>query len=108
MRRAPRAGAGLATPVLWKSLSKAPPVNRPLLLLLLSLTVSACAKPPAISVLGAFFPDWLFCAIGGLVMTLIVRALAIRFGHEQTLGPPLLVLPALMLLFSLLAWLLFF
>ncbi|WP_232078015.1 YtcA family lipoprotein [Burkholderia sp. THE68] len=83
-------------------------MNRLLLLPLPSLTLSACRMPPSISVLGAFFPDWLFCVVAGLVLTLIARVLAIRSGHEQTLGPPFFVLPALMLFFSLLAWLLFF
>ena len=84
------------------------PVIRPILLIMLSMAASGCTMPRSISVLGSFFPDWLFCAIAGLVLALIVRGLMFRFGQERAFGPPAMVQPTLMLLFSLLVWLVFF
>jgi hypothetical protein len=83
-------------------------VTRPILLIMPCLAVSGCTLPQSISVLGSFFPDWLFCAITGLVLALIVRSVLDRFGQSRALGPPVMVQPTLMLLFSLLVWLVFF
>lgn len=82
--------------------------KHPFLTSLSSLALAGCSMSPSISVLGSYFPDWLFCAIAGLLLTLVARNLLERHGHLRTLGPPVLALPALMLLFSLLAWLFFF
>ncbi len=83
-------------------------MTRSLLPILLSSLVTGCSMPQSISVLGSFFPDWMFCAIAGLFMTSITRSLLIRCGQERTLAPAALALPMLMLLFSLLVWLIFF
>jgi hypothetical protein len=87
---------------------KTSPVIRTILLILISLAVEGCAMAPSISVLGSYFPDWLFCAIAGLLLTLTVRGLLVRYEREYVLAPAPVVLPALTLLFSLLAWLIFF
>lgn len=81
---------------------------RTILLMLFSLAVAGCTLTPSIAVLGSYFPDWLFCAVGALVLTLAVRALLAQRGLERLLAPAALVLPALTLLFALLAWLIFF
>ncbi|WP_109483656.1 YtcA family lipoprotein [Paraburkholderia sp. C35] len=84
------------------------PVIRPILLIVFSLTASGCTMPQSISVLGSFFPDWLFCSVAGLVLALLVRAVLIKLGQARALGPPVIVQPTLMLLFALLVWLIFF
>lgn len=81
---------------------------RTILLMLFSLAVAGCTLTPSISVLGSYFPDWLFCSVGALVLTLAVRGLLVQRGLERLLTPAPLVLPVLMLLFALLAWLIFF
>jgi len=35
----------------------------------LYVLLSGCATTPSISVLGAYFPDWLFCIVGAIVVT---------------------------------------
>lgn len=70
--------------------------------------VAGCAAPPSIPIVGAYFPDWLFCAAAGVVMAVIVRAVLIRFRVERFLGPPALAYPTLAVLFSLLTWLVLF
>ncbi len=70
--------------------------------------VAGCAAPPSIPVVGAYFPDWLFCIAAGVVLTVIVRAILIWCRVERLLGPPVLAYPTLAVLFSLLTWLLLF
>ncbi|WP_322044993.1 YtcA family lipoprotein [Paraburkholderia sp. J67] len=75
----------------------------------LSLTALAgCSASPSISVLGAFFPDWMFSLVGGLLLTLIVHGVLVHLQRERLLGPPLIVNSALITLFSLLVWLFIF
>ncbi|QNK01796.1 YtcA family lipoprotein [Dyella telluris] len=78
------------------------------LLALLCASVAGCSLPPSIPVMGAYFPGWLFCMTGGLVLTLLVRAMLVHAGKPRVLGPPVILYSALYALFSLLFWLIFF
>jgi hypothetical protein len=71
-------------------------------------TLVGCSLSPSIAVVGAYFPDWLFCLVGGLVGTVVVHAGLSSRGHAGSLGPKPVVYPTLLLLFSLLGWLIFF
>ena len=70
--------------------------------------VAGCAAPPSVPVVGAYFPDWLFCIAAGVAAAVVVRAVLIRCGIEWQVGPPAVVYPTLAVLFSLLAWLVLF
>ncbi|MGA8137078.1 MAG: YtcA family lipoprotein [Pseudomonas gingeri] len=72
------------------------------------LALAGCKQPPSISVVGAYFPDWLFCAIAGVLLTLLVRAVLLRTQRTPWLQPWVLSYPLLALVFSLLSWLVFF
>ena len=78
------------------------------LLLLPLVLLSGCTFSPAIPVIGAYYPDWLFCIIGGVLLTLIVRRFLIRTNSVPHLGFPGLIYTALFALFSMLLWLAFF
>jgi hypothetical protein len=73
-----------------------------------AVPLQGCAISPSIGVLGAYFPDWLFCMIAGVVLAIVVFVLLKRLDHDRLLGPPALVYPTLVTLFSLVAWLIFF
>jgi len=75
---------------------------------LVCLALAGCKQPPSISVLGAYFPDWLFCAIAGVLLTFLVRAVLLRTQRTAWLRPWVLSYPLLALVFSLLSWLVFF
>ncbi|WP_116614524.1 YtcA family lipoprotein [Paraburkholderia unamae] len=75
---------------------------------LAAAALAGCSASPSISVMGAFFPDWMFCVLGALLFVLAIRGVLIHVQRERLLGPPLLAFPALWLLFSLLIWLLLF
>lgn len=72
------------------------------------LALAGCKQAPSISVIGAYFPDWLFCAIAGVLLTLLVRAMLLKTQRTAWLRPWVLSYPLLALLFSLLSWLVFF
>jgi hypothetical protein len=66
--------------------------------------LTACSGSPSVGVLGAYFPDWLFCVVGGTVLTAIVHVLSYRHGRGGWLTPPALVYPTLTVLFSIVLW----
>ena len=76
-------------------------------LVLIPLLCSGCSLAPSVAIFGAFFPDWMICALLGIVATLMARMLAGATGAIQSPAPPLLY-PMLALLFSALAWIILF
>lgn len=74
----------------------------------LSLLLPGCAISPSIGVLGAYFPDWLFCIVAGVVLAIVCFIVLKRLRHDRLLGPPAFVYPTLVTFFSLAAWLIFF
>ncbi|WP_420995053.1 YtcA family lipoprotein [Cupriavidus sp. 30B13] len=78
--------------------------------------VAGCAHAPSVNVLGAYFPDWLFCIVAGVVLTVAVyRVLARLSGGGagggaggRGFGPPAVVYPTLVVLLASIAWLIFF
>ena len=67
-------------------------------------TLTACSDAPSIGVLGAYFPDWLFCIVGGVLLVACVHVLLSRSGRGGWLTPPAIVYPALTVLFSIVLW----
>ena len=70
--------------------------------------VSGCASSPSIGVLGAYFPDWLFCIVAGVVLTVVVYLILKRLRADHLLGPAAVVYPTLVTLLALAAWLTLF
>jgi YtcA family len=63
---------------------------------------------PQINLIGSFFPSWMLCALVGIVVTFVARALFVRSGIDPYVGPRALVYPSLALLVTLVLWLSFF
>ena len=70
--------------------------------------LATAAHAPALDVFGSYFPAWMPCIVGGLVLTIIVRLLLIGFGVSAYLRPKALVYPSMLILFTLGVWLVFF
>jgi hypothetical protein len=66
--------------------------------------LAGCSDAPSVSVLGAYFPEWMFCIAGGVVLVACVHVLLSRSGRGGWLTPPALVYPALTALFSIALW----
>jgi hypothetical protein len=70
--------------------------------------VSGCANSPSLSVLGAYFPDWLFCLIAGVVLTVVVHLIVKRLRAQLLVWPAAVVYPTLVTFLSLAVWLMLF
>lgn len=75
----------------------------------LSILLSGCATTPSISVLGAYFPDWLFCIVGAIAVTCGIHVL-LRGGRLVRFEPRYLpfAYAALTSALALCGWLIFF
>jgi len=73
-----------------------------------AIPMTGCSRSPSISVLGAYFPDWLFCIVAGVVLAIVVYVVLQRLQIADRLGPAALLYPAFVTLFALVAWLIFF
>lgn len=65
---------------------------------------AGCSGSPSIAILGAYFPDWLFCIAGAVLAVACVHVLLSRSGRGGLLEPPALVYPALTVLFAVAFW----
>ncbi|WP_120296221.1 YtcA family lipoprotein [Paraburkholderia sp. BL23I1N1] len=76
--------------------------------LAVAILTGGCAIAPSISVLGAYFPDWLFCSVAGAALTIIAYVILERAQSDDRLVPPIVIYPTLITLFSLSVWLILF
>lgn len=63
---------------------------------------------PSIDIAGSFFPVWMLCLLGAVILTTGARFLLIRAGLESELGPRIVIYPSLLTLFACGIWLLLF
>lgn len=63
---------------------------------------------PSISVLGAFFPSWMLCALIGVALTLAGQRALAAAGLDRWIAPRAIVYPALAVAFTLAVWVTFF
>ena len=89
-------------------ISEKNPLKKHMFTACLGLLLSGCSLPPSINVIGAYFPDWLFCMVGGVLAAVLARAVLVCQGMERALGAPVLVYSLLTVCFSLLCWLIVF
>ena len=73
-----------------------------------TVLVSGCVSSPSIGVLGAYFPDWLFCIVAGVVLTVVIYLIVKRLQVDYLMGPPAVVYPTLVTFLALAAWLILF
>ena len=74
--------------------------------LTLATLLSGCSLPPAIPVIGAYYPGWLFCMIAGVILVLITRRLMLHKYNVISFAG--VIYTALFALYSMLFWLVFF
>ena len=70
--------------------------------------LNGCALAPSVSVVGAYFPGWLFCIIAGVILTVVIHVIQSKHNLGAWLAPEALTYPMLTTLFSLCTWLIFF
>jgi YtcA family len=77
-----------------------------LLFLVASLLFAGCSRAPSVDILGSFFPAWLFCFVGAILLATLIRFAMLRVRVKVAL--PILVYPSLAVLLTFALWLIFF
>lgn len=73
-----------------------------------SLASIGCSHAPEYSIFGSFFPVWIFCAAGGLLLMAGARALIARTAISEYLGAPVLLYLSMAIFFACMLWLFFY
>jgi hypothetical protein len=72
------------------------------------LLLVGCSHAPEYSIFGSFFPVWIFCSVGGLLLTTVVRAVIARSAIGGHLAAPVLLYLSMATFLSCMLWLLFY
>ena len=83
-------------------------ILRGLMLLATVPALAGCSRNPSLEISGSFFPAWMLCILAGLFATLVAKRVFLGMRIDAHLTPQLVVYGALMLSFTLLAWLVFY
>jgi YtcA family len=75
---------------------------------LLLIALTGCRSSPTFNILGSFFPSWLVCLFGGILIAVVLNRVFARFALGKEILWPVVVYPCLALLFACLLWLIFF
>jgi hypothetical protein len=75
---------------------------------LLTPLLVGCTHAPEYSIFGSFFPAWIFCAAGGLVLATGARALIARTAIVQYIAAPVLLYLSMAIFLACILWLLFY
>jgi hypothetical protein len=67
-----------------------------------------CSHAPEYSIFGSFFPAWIFCSAGGLVLAAGARALIARTAIGEHLAAPVLFYLSMAIFFACMLWLFFY
>lgn len=67
---------------------------------------TGCSFSPAIPVIGAYYPGWLFCMIASVILTLITRRIVLRKYTMPAFSG--VIYTALFALYAMLIWLVLF
>ncbi len=76
--------------------------------LTLLLTLSGCSHSPEYSIFGSFFPAWIFCSLGGLLLMAGTRAVILRTAIAEHIATPVLVYLSMAIALTCVLWLLFY
>lgn len=76
--------------------------------LVASLALAGCSHAPEYSIFGSFFPVWIFCSAGGLVLATGARALVARTVIAEYLVSPVLCYLSMAIFLATMLWLLLY
>ncbi len=72
------------------------------------LVLVGCSHAPEYSIFGSFFPVWIFCSAGGLVLATGARALIARTALAEHVAAPVLLYLSMAIFLACMLWLLFY
>jgi hypothetical protein len=70
--------------------------------------LGGCSHAPEYSIFGSFFPVWIFCSVGGLLLAAGARALIARTAIGDHLGAPMILYLSMAIFLTCMLWLLFY
>ena len=70
--------------------------------------LAGCSHAPEYSIFGSFFPVWIFCAAGGLLLMAVVRVLIGRTAISEHVAAPVLFYISMAIFLACMLWLLFY
>ena len=76
--------------------------------LTLLLTLAGCSHSPEYSIFGSFFPAWIFCSLGGLLLMAGTRAVILRTAIAEHIAAPLLLYLSIAIALTCVLWLLLY
>jgi hypothetical protein len=72
------------------------------------LLLVGCSHAPEYSIFGSFFPAWIFCSAGGLVLMAGARVMVARTVIADHLTAPVLLYLGMATFFACILWLMFY
>jgi hypothetical protein len=72
------------------------------------LVLVGCSHAPEYSIFGSFFPVWIFCSVGGLVLAAGARVVIGRTAISEHLAAPVLFYLSMAIFLACMLWLLFY
>jgi YtcA family len=72
------------------------------------LVLVGCSHAPEYSIFGSFFPAWIFCSAGGLVLATGVRAMIARTAIAEYVAAPVIFYLTMAIFLACMLWLLFY
>ncbi len=69
-------------------------------------SLAGCSRAPSRSFLGSYFPSWMVCALVGIAIALIARAIFKRTGLLEEIPVPFVVIVAIACAATFALWLL--
>jgi hypothetical protein len=72
------------------------------------LVLAGCSHAPEYSIFGSFFPAWIFCSVGGLVLAAGARILMTYAAIAEHLAAPVLFYLSMAIFLACMLWLLFY
>jgi len=73
-----------------------------------ALLLVGCSHAPEYSIFGSFFPVWIFCSVGGLLLATGARALLAHTAIAEHLAAPVLLYLSMAIFFACMLWLCFY
>jgi hypothetical protein len=70
--------------------------------------LAGCSHAPEYSIFGSFFPAWIFCSLGGLLLMAGARVLIGRTAIAQHLAAPVFFYLSMAIFLTCMLWLLFY
>jgi hypothetical protein len=72
------------------------------------LLLVGCSHAPEYSIFGSFFPAWIFCSAGGLLLAAGARVLISHTAISEHLAAPVLLYLSMAIFLTCMLWLLFY